>query len=151
MDAENAHQGFREMVRVSKARYIWWSYAKGMIRNYPALKAEHNALRSQSVTASYSGMPMGGGGDSRPVECAIGKGLSGAALREYEAVAQAIEETERYHNGLDRLAVIDMVLWKRSHTLEGAALMIPCSSATACRWHGEFIKLVAQNRGIFER
>lgn len=33
---------------------------KGMIRRYPALR-EQEDLHSQSVTASYSGMPLGGG------------------------------------------------------------------------------------------
>lgn len=58
--------------------------------------------------------------------------------------------TERYNNGRDRLPIIKLVLWDRSHTLEGAALMMPCSWRSAAQWHGEFIKLVAKNYGLMD-
>lgn len=70
--------------------------------------------------------------------------------REYEAVRRAIETTERYKNGQERLKVVDLVFWKRSHTLEGAALAVHCSTITAKRWHGEFIHTVAKFYGFLD-
>lgn len=70
--------------------------------------------------------------------------VSGIALREKEAVEAAIVSTERMPNGRDRLTLVGMVFWEQTHTLEGAALMIPCSERTARRWHTDFIKLVAK-------
>lgn len=134
---------------VSKPRYDWWPYVKGMIRRYPALKEEYDSLHSQSVTASYSGMP-GGGGAERPVESVSVRELPHNSQREYEAVRRAIELTERYRNGRERLSVVKMVLWDRQYTLDGAALRIPCGIRTAQRWHGEFIRLVAKNYGLFD-
>ena len=64
---------------------------------------------------------------------------------ERSAVHAAIEQTERMCSGVNRLKVVDMVFWKRTHTLEGAALQIPCSYDTAQRYHADFIKTVAQN------
>lgn len=64
---------------------------------------------------------------------------------ERSAVRAAIEQTERTSNGANRLKVIDMVFWKQTHTLEGAALQIPCHYETARHWHTDFIKAVAQN------
>lgn len=134
---------------MSKPRYDWWPYVKGMIRRYPALKAEYADLHSTSMTADYSGMPRGSGGD-RVLESVALRELPSTRQREYEAVRRAIEVTERYANGRDRLAVIQLVLWDKSHTLAGAALMVPCSEVTAWRWHSEFIRLVAKNYGLLD-
>ena len=134
---------------MSKPRYDWWPYVKGMVRRYPALRAEYADLHSQSVTANYSGMPRSGD-VSRGTEDIAVRELPTNSQREYEAVRRAIEQTERYQNGLQRLAIIRMVLWDGQYTLEGAALQIPCGIATAWRWHGEFIRLVASNYGFLD-
>ena len=135
---------------MSKPRYDWWPYVKGMIRRYPALKEQHEDLHSTSVVANYSGMPRGGGGGGRGLESAAIRELPSTKQREYEAVRRAISTTERYPNGRDRLKIVKLVLWDRSHTLEGAALMVPCSGITAKRWHGEFIILVAKYYGLLD-
>lgn len=71
--------------------------------------------------------------------------VSGIALQEKTAVEAAIASTERLSHGRDRLALVGMVFWEQTHTLSGAALMIPCSDRTAQRWHADFIKSVATN------
>lgn len=90
------------------------------------------------------------GGVSRGAEDIAVRELPTTAQREYEAVRRAIEQTERYSNGRQRLAIIKMVLWDKRYTLEGAALQIPCGIATAKRYHGEFICLVASNYGLLD-
>lgn len=134
---------------MSKPRYDWWPYVKGMIRRYPALKAQYADLHSTSTTADYSGMPKGGGG-GRALEAVALRELPYTSQREYEAVRRAVEDTERYRNGQDRLKVIRLVLWDRSHTLEGAALMVPCHYKTAQGWHNEFIRMVAFCFGLMD-
>ncbi len=64
---------------------------------------------------------------------------------ERAAVRAAIEQTEHMSNGRDRLKIVDMVLRKKTHTLEGAAHQIPCHYETARHWHTDFIKAVARN------
>lgn len=120
-----------------------------MIRRYPALKEQYEDLHSQSVTASYSSMPHGGG-VGRPIEALAIRELPTNSQREYEAVKQAISSTERYPNGRQRLAIMKMVLWDRRYTLEGAALQVPCGVASAKRYHGDFVKLVAKNYGFLD-
>lgn len=46
-----------------------------------------------------------------------------------------------YRNGADRLKVIRLVLWDRSHSLERAALAVLCHVVTAVVWHGNIINL----------
>ena len=74
-----------------------------------------------------------------------GRALHGIAVNEFEAVRAAVEETERMENGRERMCVVSMVLWKRTHTLDGAALQIPCSERTAVQWHGDFIREVSRH------
>ena len=104
-------------VLMSKPRYRWWSYAKAMIRNYPAL---------------------------------VDRYIQGPALREREAVQRAIDQTEQMVDGKERLQVIDLVFFRQTHTLEGAAMMIPCGYETAKRWQQQFIKCVARNQGLLD-
>lgn len=134
---------------MSKPRYKWWGYIKNVIRAYPGLKREYDDLHEQSVTANMSGMP-GGGSVSRGVENIAVRELPRTSQREYEAVRQAISVTEHMNASRDRLKIIDLVYWKKTHTLEGAALMIPCSYRTARRYHEAFIELVAQKYGLMD-
>ena len=134
---------------MSKPRYDWWPYVKGMIRRWPKLKEKYSDLHSQSVVASLSGMPSGTS-VSRSTENVALRELPTTEQREFEAVRKAIETTERYDNGLDRLRIINLVLWKQTHTIEGAADMVHCSCRTARRWHSEFIRTVAAYYGLMD-
>ncbi len=133
---------------MSKPRYRWWSYIKAVIRNYPTLCEKLSDIQSTSVTASLSGMPRSGRLKRETEEAAL-RQLNPDEQKEYEAVKKAIEMTERLSKGQDRLYVIKLVLWKRTHTLDGAAMRVPCSERTARKYHGEFIKLVAENYGYY--
>lgn len=63
--------------------------------------------------------------------------------RELDAVKRAVDETFRVRDGVSRIEFIEMIYWRRSHSLQGAAMKIGISERTALRWHGEFIKTVA--------
>lgn len=79
-----------------------------------------------------------------------GRYIQGKALEERMAVQRAIDQTLELENGKERMQVIELVFFRQTHTLEGAAMMIPCSERTARRWHAEFIKLVAREYGLME-
>lgn len=134
---------------MSKPRYRWWGYIKSVIRAYPGLKAEYAALHEQSITPSMSGMP-GGGGASRAVENIAIRELPGTNQREYEAVKRAVETTRRLPAAKETLAIVDMVFWKNSHTLRGAAYKAGISYGTAKNYHNGFIKTVAKNYGLMD-
>lgn len=67
---------------------------------------------------------------------------------ESEAVRDAVTETGQLVDGAERLKLVDMVLWKRTHTIQGAAMAIFVSDRTAQEWHRQFIRLVWQKRGL---
>lgn len=80
----------------------------------------------------------------------MGVDLSGVEKREFEAVQAAVEATERMTGGQDRLKVIRLVHWDRTHQLPGAALLVPCRERTAYYWQREFFEMVARNRDLMD-
>lgn len=133
---------------MSEPRYGWWSYAKHMVRQYPELKKAYDDLRNQYTTADTTRIPSRGGAASRSTEIVAMRALPPARQAEYEAVTKAIEQTKRFKNGADRLALIDLVFWKQTHNTEGAAMVIGYSESSSRRFHREFLYLVGINRGL---
>ena len=129
---------------MSRPREDWWEYTKRIIRSYPALKRKAESTGGQSVTAAYG--PSGGHGSSvgRPVERAVVDRLTDKEQRRYDAVTAAIAETERMKQGRHRVELIRRVYWDHTHTIEGAAVLVPTSQATAYRWNNEFVRLVSK-------
>ena len=134
---------------MSTPRYPWWGYVKNMIRMYPTYKLEYEALRTQSMAIDMSGMPKGGG-VSRTLENLAIRELPATKQREYEAVRRAVEETKKLKNGKERCLIIDLVYWKNSHTLAGAANVVGYSVDRAKQLHGDFVRLVARNYGLMD-
>ena len=132
---------------MSKPRYKWWSYAKYMVRDYPVLKAEYEALHDQKVTKDYSQI-RGSKTARRSTEDVAVRCLPPAKQAEYDAVTKAIEKTKLLKTGPERLKLIDLVFWKNSHTLDGAAYVLGYSYENAQRWHSDFIRLVGFARGL---
>ena len=134
---------------MSKPKYKWWGYIKNIIRAYPDLKMEYEALHEQSVTANVSGIP-GGGEVSRKTENIAIRELPYTKQREYEVVKRAIEYTKHFRNGKERLAIIDLMYWKNSHTLAGAGLQVGYSYDRARQIHREFVVAVAFYYGLMD-
>lgn len=135
---------------MSKPRYKWWGYIKAVIRDYPMLMGQYYDLHNVSGVASVTGMPHGSD-VSRATENVALRELPLTEQREYEAVKRAVERTGAYNNGAQRLRVIDLVLWTRSHTVAGAAVEIGETEKLAGKWHGDFIRLVAGYYGLMDR
>ena len=64
------------------------------------------------------------------------------------AVEAAVGETKQLIDGQERIKLITLVFWKRTHTLQGAAMAVHVSERTAQEWHRQFIRLVGQKRGL---
>lgn len=106
---------------MSKPRCGWWSYAKWMIRVYDVDRYIADKKKRRLTDD------------------------------EFYAVEAAIEETKQRIDGAERLRLIDLVLWKRTHTLQGAAMVVYVSERTAQEWHRQFIYLVAEKRGLYSK
>lgn len=114
---------------------------KNVIRAYPELRERLLETPETAVTARY-GPQTRQNGAGRPIECSAVQRLSSRDAEEYEAVNAAIRETARMSNGEARLAIIDLVYWKRSQTLAGAGMQVGYSPDRSKEVHGEFVRLV---------
>ena len=71
---------------------------------------------------------------------------------ERKAVDAAIEATRQLQNGDVRLMVIDLMYFKGTHQMEGAAQMVHYSYDRVKTWHADFIWEVGKNfncQGLF--
>ena len=70
-------------------------------------------------------------------------------IRDRDAVEKAVAETLIRMDGEERVELIRYVYWnKKQHKVMDAAPKLHISDATAKRWHGDFIRSVARNRGF---
>lgn len=135
---------------MSTTRYDWWSNVTRMVRNYPARKAEYEALHCQSLVADTSGMP-GGSCVSRTTENIAIREMAPAKQKEYEAVTQAIRITEMLPSGDKRIELIERMYWKgRKLRIDDVVMPLYISDITGKRWHSEFIALVGSCYGYLE-
>lgn len=123
-------------------RTPWLSYVRGMVYQYPELVERHREGLEQKTTPVYSPMP-GAGQMSRKVENAVVREMTKG--REYDAVNKAVRAFPP-----ERLPLINLVFWKRSHTLSGAAQALFISYTTAKRWERAFIQSVANFYGLLD-
>lgn len=122
----------------------WWSNVTRMVRNYPARKAEYEALHQQSLVAETSGMPRGGGA-SRTTENIALRQMPPMKQQEYDAVNRAVEITRLLPNGELRLELIRRMYWQgKKLRIEDVVSGIGIAQATGWRWHAAFIRVVAQ-------
>ena len=135
---------------MSKPRYGWWSYAKAMARGYPALLEKAEELRRHSMVADYSGQ-IKAPGASRTTETAALRQLPPSLQAELDAVALALDGLRRHRGSARlRLRIVEMVYFRQTHTLYGAAAAVHVSEATAKRYNGDFLRSIARARGLLD-
>ena len=141
----------RRIPRECRTRYLWWPYVKNCIRAYPERCRQ---LETADVNPAELESDIDRG-PPRPTERLAllhlrGQSRTAQWQREYDGVRLAIEETGKLPDGQNHIDLIDMVLWKKTHTIQGAAIQCHVSERTAVQWHGDFIRLVAIHMGLLD-
>ena len=124
----------------------WWYHTRDIVRDHPVLRERLRDLRTPSAPREGPG----GGGPGRSTEQLALRTLPPAAQREHDAVEEAIRRTGAKPDGAERLRIIELVYWKGSHTMTGAAAEAHVSVSTAKRWRREFFLLVAVRCGYLD-
>ena len=125
----------------------WRNYAVNSMRDYYRYRDMKRAAQSTRVTAQYN-KGRGGGGTSRTTEsAALRTGLTRQQEREFDAVEKAVKATRRGPDGKLRVKVVEMVYFRGTHSIEGAAQIVHVGYSTAWRWTDNFIRLVGKNLG----
>lgn len=129
---------------MGKPRCKWWGYIRRVLRAYPYLRKELDEL--QKPMQSKGEQVCRGSGVGRPVEMMAAVTLPDRQEQlELEAVEKAMSEVDEISNKL-----VEMVFFKGTHTLEGAAQRLFISYRTARRRQAWFICSVAENLGLTE-
>ena len=135
---------------MGKPKEPYWSYVKAIIKEYPDLRKKSEKPLEQRVTSVMSMDGIRSGRISNPTQDCVIHDLPPKEQRKLDAIEGAIERTRRIHpeDAELRLKVVSLVYWKKSHTIEGAAMKIPCHRNVAGNWQGEFIKMVADELSL---
>ena len=127
----------------------WWYHTRDIVRAYPEHRARLRELQRPSLVPGTGGMP-GSSEPGRSTEQLALRTLLEAEQRDHDAVQAAIRRTRALADGKDRLRIIELVHWKGSHTVTGAAAVVHVSVRTAYQWQNAFFFLVAQTRGLID-
>ena len=134
---------------MSSYRHWWQPNVARALKEYPALIAKKDEIRRIALIAKYSADPRSGNA-SRSTENIALKDLPPAEAALVDAIDGALEEISRRRDGDEIIRLIDLVHFRRSHTLYGAAMVLNMSEITAKRKNGDFIRLVAKRLGYLE-
>lgn len=137
----------KEATKMSN-RPMWWLYIKNILREYPELCRKENTPVAAALCANSppAGVKIEKSRVSKPTENAVLNGsLTDRERIRLEAVRTALMTTQQDpNNGDHRIIIIELVYFKKTHTIAGASTKIPCHENTAKRWQGDFIRLLAE-------
>lgn len=131
---------------MSSYRHWWTPNVARALKEYPRLIAKKDELRKTALIAKYSTDPRNKNA-TRSTENIALKDLPPAEAATVDAISSALDEISRRRDGDEIIRLVDLVHFRRSHTLYGAAMVLNMSEITAKRKNGDFIKLVAKKLG----
>ena len=140
---------FRKVVaeELSTSKYKWYRDAVWVIRDYPALKARKRELQEQSLGVSYGEKIPGSPGISRVTENLALREMAHIDEARLEVMEQALAEIKALPDGNTVVRIVELIDWKRTHTVEGVALMMHFSARMVLKKREKLIKLVAKKCG----
>ena len=126
-------------------KYRNWYHANviRVVRAYPFLKSQKEAIQGQSVTANYSGEPRAPG-PSRSAENAALRQLAPAEEEALEAVERALERVRLWHDGERYADLFEAYYFRREGRLLDCAERRYITERTARRRNAQFLKWVAE-------
>lgn len=134
---------------MSHYRHWWYPNISRALKAYPSLIAKKDDIQRCNIIAKYSGEPSGGGASRSTEEIAI-RDLPPAEASLVDAISSALDEVSRRRDGDYIVRLIDLVYFRQTHTIQGAAAVLHMSEKTARRRHGDFIILTARKLGYLQ-
>lgn len=119
----------------------WRKQARRALREYPRLKKKQGE-NEQQITPVYGGSPVQHGATRVTENVALRSTLTEAEENIISAVEFAVQMQNSYYNGAERIRMIQLVYFKRTHTIEGAAEIVHYSPDALWRWNTEILTAV---------
>lgn len=134
----------------------WRSQARRALRDYPRLKKKQSANGYQ-ITPVYGGLPVQHEASRVTEDVALRSQLTEAEANAISAVEFAMQMQSAYYNSEARLKMLRLVYFKRTHTMQGAAMECGYSIETVWKWNTEVLAAVyvgikkdTKNSTVFE-
>lgn len=131
---------------MSKPANSWYGIVIKTIRRYPELKKRKAQMHNSNIIANYSAMPKSNT-SSRTTENIAIRELKPADERELQAVEKAIGVMYSLSEGKEIMKIVELVDFKHTHLLRGAAFECNISEQTAKRRRQVFVNECARQLG----
>ena len=131
---------------MSRPKHWWYHNVCRVISAYPSIRLRVQDSERQKLTASFSGLPRGGG-SARAVEDIALRTVSSREYFDYIAVGLAIDEALTWADGKEVLDVVRFHYWEQPMTFDDIARKVRISERTARRMHGRFVYCLAKKLG----
>ena len=119
----------------------WRREARRALRDYPRLKRKQNE-HEQQITAQYSGVAVQHSASRVTENVALRSTLTEREENIISAVEMAMWMQQHYPNGAERVRMMELVYFKHTHTIEGAADIVHYSPDALWRWNTEILTAV---------
>ena len=120
----------------------WRSEARAALRQYPRAKRRQSETGEMRITPAYNGMPGGGSASRTTEDVALAVKLTPHEENVISAVEFMMKMQCAYPNAQERMKMIKLVYFQRTHTLEGAAMECHYADRTVKRWNNEILTAV---------
>ena len=119
----------------------WRSEARRALRDYPRIKRRQGDNEMQ-ITPVYGGAAVQHSASRTTENVALRSTLTEREETVISAVEFMLNMQRRYQNSAERLRMIELVYFKHTHTIDGAADIVHYSPDALWRWNGEILTAV---------
>ena len=119
----------------------WRSEARRALRDYPRIKRRQGDNEMQ-ITPVYGGAAVQHSASRTTENVALRSTLTEREENVISAVEFMLSMQRRYQNSAERLRMIELVYFKHTHTIDGAADIVHYSPDALWRWNGEILTAV---------
>ena len=119
----------------------WRSEARTALRLYPKLKRRQGENEMQ-ITPAYGGAAVQHSASRTTEDVALRSTLTEREENIISAVEFMLSMQRRYANSKERLRMVELVYFKHTHTIDGAADVVHYSPDALWRWNGEILTAV---------
>jgi hypothetical protein len=119
----------------------WRSEARRALRDYPRIKRRQGDNEMQ-ITPVYGGAAVQHSASRTTENVALRSTLTDREANVISAVEFAMQMQAQYYNAEARRKMVQLVYFRRTHTMQGAALECGYSIETCWKWNTELLAAV---------
>ena len=120
----------------------WRSDARRALREYPRLKKKQAEVGEMQITPIYGGAAVQHSASRVTENVALRSTLSDAESNIISAVEFMVSMQSRYYNAEARMKMLSLVYFRRTHTMQGAAMEVGYNINTIKSWNTEMLTAV---------